>query len=38
MALSIGDVVPNFKAKTQTGQKFELSDYLNKPLVIYFYP
>jgi peroxiredoxin Q/BCP len=38
MALKEGDVVPNFKGKTQTGEKFELSDYLGKPLVVYFYP
>lgn len=38
MALKEGDIVPNFKGKTQTGEKFELSDYLGKPLVVYFYP
>ena len=38
MGLKEGDVVPNFKAKTQSGEKFELSTYLGKPLVIYFYP
>lgn len=38
MAISKGDIVPNFKAKTQSGEKFELSNYKGKPLVIYFYP
>lgn len=38
MAITKGVVVPNFKAKTQSGDSFELSDYLGKPLVIYFYP
>lgn len=38
MAITKGAVVPNFKAKTQSGDSFELSDYLGKPLVIYFYP
>lgn len=38
MALQEGDSVPNFKAKTQSGEKFEFSNYLGKPLVIYFYP
>ena len=38
MALKEGDIVPNFKAKTQSGEKFELSNYIGKPLVIYFYP
>ena len=38
MAISKGDIVPNFKAKTQSGDKFELSKYIGKPLVIYFYP
>ncbi len=38
MALKKGDVVSNFKAKTQSGEPFELSNYIGKPLVIYFYP
>jgi thioredoxin-dependent peroxiredoxin len=38
MAITKGAVVPNFKAKTQAGDSFELSNYLGKPLVIYFYP
>lgn len=38
MAITKGAVVPNFKAKTQSGDSFELSNYLGKPLVIYFYP
>lgn len=38
MALQEGDKVPNFKSKTQSGEKFELSNYIGKPLVIYFYP
>ncbi|MFT5754348.1 MAG: peroxiredoxin Q/BCP [Flavobacterium sp.] len=38
MAINKGDIVPNFKAKTQSGEKFELSNYKGKPLVIYFYP
>ncbi|WP_339887789.1 peroxiredoxin [uncultured Flavobacterium sp.] len=38
MALKIGDLVPDFKAKTQSGEKFEISNHIGKPLVIYFYP
>lgn len=38
MALKVGDLVPNFKAKTQSGEKFEMSNYIGKPIVIYFYP
>ena len=38
MALKVGDIIPNFKAKTQSGEPFELSNYLGKPIVIYFYP
>jgi peroxiredoxin Q/BCP len=38
MAIKEGDIVPDFKAKTQSGEKFELSNYLGNPLVIYFYP
>ena len=38
MGLKEGDIVPDFKAKTQSGEKFELSKYIGKPLVIYFYP
>jgi peroxiredoxin Q/BCP len=38
MALKEGDIVPNFKVKTQSGEPFELSNYIGKPLVIYFYP
>lgn len=38
MTITKGAVVPNFKAKTQSGDSFELSNYLGKPLVIYFYP
>lgn len=38
MALKTGDILPNFKAKTQSGEPFELSNYIGKPLVIYFYP
>lgn len=38
MGLKEGDIIPNFKAKTQSGEKFELSNYIGKLLVIYFYP
>ena len=38
MVLKEGDIVPNFKAKTHSGEKFELANYIGKPLVIYFYP
>ncbi len=35
--LKIGDSVPNFKGKTNQGD-WQLSDYLGKKVVIYFYP
>ncbi|WP_338409881.1 peroxiredoxin [uncultured Flavobacterium sp.] len=38
MKLQVGDKVPTFKAKTQSGENFKLLDYIGKPLVIYFYP
>jgi len=38
MALRVGDKVPFFEGKTQTGEDFKWSDYVGKPLVVYFYP
>lgn len=38
MALRVGDKVPFFEGKTQTGEDFKWSDYIGKPLVVYFYP
>ena len=39
MGLEVGDVVPNFEAKTDQGEVFRSENYIgNKPLVVYFYP
>jgi peroxiredoxin Q/BCP len=39
MALEIGDIMPNFKAKNQNGEEFDSSTVIGKkPAVIYFYP
>ncbi len=39
MKLSIGDIVPNFKAKNQHGDEFNSADIIgSKPVVIFFYP
>jgi thioredoxin-dependent peroxiredoxin len=39
MALKIGDILPNFKAKDTAGNEFDSQNYIGqKPLVIYFYP
>ena len=39
MALEIGDIMPNFKAKNQKGEEFDSSTVIGKkPAVIYFYP
>ncbi|WP_291119969.1 peroxiredoxin [Flavobacterium sp. UBA6135] len=39
MALKVGDIVPNFKAKDSNGNIFESSAVIGKkPAVIYFYP
>ncbi len=36
--LKIGDKVPSFSAKDQSGNRVNLSDYLGKKLIIFFYP
>ena len=38
MVVSIGDKAPNFKAKDQNGAIIQLSDFLGKKIVLYFYP
>jgi peroxiredoxin Q/BCP len=38
MALQVGDKIPFFKATDNNGNTFDLSDFIGKPLVIYFYP
>lgn len=39
MALEIGDIMPNFKAKNQNGEEFDSATVIGKkPAVIYFYP
>jgi len=39
MALKIGDLLPNFKAKDSNGNEFDSQNYIGKQaLVIYFYP
>ena len=36
--LNIGDSAPDFNCKDQNGKIINLSDYLGKKLVIFFYP
>ncbi|MDE3743350.1 thioredoxin-dependent thiol peroxidase [Maribacter polysaccharolyticus] len=36
--LQVGDKVPGFTAKDQDGNTVELSDYLGKKLIVFFYP
>ena len=38
MALKVGDKLPLFKAVDARGEVFNVSNYIGKPLVIYFYP
>ena len=39
MALKVGDMLPNFKAKDTNGTVFDSANYIGKqPVVIYFYP
>jgi peroxiredoxin Q/BCP len=36
--LKEGDAAPNFKARTQGDRQVSLSDFMGKPVVLYFYP
>ena len=36
--LQVGDKAPDFKAKNQEGKTIQLSDFLGKKVVLYFYP
>jgi len=38
MAVQVGDKVPLFIATDSNGNSFDISQYTDKPLVIYFYP
>ena len=38
MSLEIGDKAPDFEGKDQNGNPIKLSDYLNKKVILYFYP
>ncbi len=38
MALSVGDVAPDFEVNDQDGNHVKLSDYQGKKVVLYFYP
>ncbi len=38
MVLAINTMAPDFKLKDQDGKEHSLSDYLGKPVVLYFYP
>ncbi len=38
MALTIGDLAPDFKANNQDGNSIPLGDFQGKKLVLYFYP
>jgi len=37
-ALNVGDVAPDFTARTDKGETVHLSDYRGKRVVLYFYP
>lgn len=36
--LEIGSKAPDFKGKNQTGKEIQLSDFVGKNLILYFYP
>jgi thioredoxin-dependent peroxiredoxin len=36
--LRAGDVAPDFQATDERGASFRLSDYLGRPIVLFFYP
>lgn len=36
--LKVGDVAPNFKLSDKDGKVYELSSFLGKKVVVYFYP
>ena len=38
MAVSVGDVAPQFVLTNQHGEDFDLSEYRGKPVVLVFYP
>ena len=38
MAVSVGDIAPDFALPNQHGEEFKLSEYRGKPVVIVFYP
>ena len=38
MAVSVGDIAPDFALSNQHGEEFKLSEYKGKPVVLVFYP
>jgi len=38
MAVSVGDIAPDFALPNQHGEEFKLSEYKGKPVVLVFYP
>jgi len=38
MAVSVGDIAPDFALSNQHGEEFMLSEYKGKPVVLVFYP
>ena len=36
--VAIGDVAPDFKLRSQTGQEVSLKEFQGKPVILYFYP
>jgi len=38
MALKVGDKIPSFTSIDSKGHSFDITKYIGKPLVIYFYP
>ncbi|NNF57444.1 MAG: thioredoxin-dependent thiol peroxidase [Rhodothermaceae bacterium] len=35
---AVGDLAPDFKGPTQTGETLRLSDFLGQPVALFFYP
>ena len=38
MMLKVGDVAPDFKVKTHTGEEVRLDDFKGRRVVLWFYP
>ncbi|HLS66027.1 MAG TPA: thioredoxin-dependent thiol peroxidase [Pseudogracilibacillus sp.] len=38
MAVTVGEKAPNFTLQNQTGEEVQLTDFLGKNVILYFYP